>query len=179
MALWQLFWTFFKIGCFSFGGGYAITPVIEKDAVAYGWLTPAEFTDAVAVAGMAPGPIATNSAVFVGYKTAGLAGALSATAGIVLPSLIIVIILAAFFYKIHRHRHVKAVFYGLRPVVSGLIVYAAIRFGMNGGLLGTFAWQGIFALLILIGALVALLRFRLHPVVVLLMSGLAGVVVYS
>ncbi|MBO9608887.1 MAG: chromate transporter [Paenibacillaceae bacterium] len=179
MALWQLFWTFFKIGCFSFGGGYAITPVIEKDAVAYGWLTPAEFTDAVAVAGMAPGPIATNSAVFVGYKTAGLAGALSATAGIVLPSLIIVIILAAFFYKIHRHPHVQAVFYGLRPVVSGLIVYAAIRFGMNGGYLGTFAWQGLVALLILIGALLALIRFRLHPVVVLLMSGLAGIVIYS
>lgn len=98
MILIDLFLTFFKIGLVSFGGGYAMIPVIEAEVVSkHDWMTTQEFTDVIAVASMSPGPIATNSAIFIGYNTAGLPGAIFSTIGSVLPSLIIILIIAMFF----------------------------------------------------------------------------------
>src|SRR5690625_4425103 len=99
------------IGFISFGGGYAFIPVIEMEVTKSNWMTTQEFTDVIAIAGMSPGPIATNSAIFVGYEVAGLSGAIVSAFGMVLPSLAIILAISSFFYKINEHRITKAAFY--------------------------------------------------------------------
>lgn len=122
----KLLLTFLKIGLFSFGGGYAMIPMIEKEIEGNGWLSASEFFDIVAIAEMTPGPIAVNSATFVGYKTAGFLGGLTATIGVVIPSLVLILIISRFFFKFQKHPLNTAVFYGVRPVIAGLIATAAI-----------------------------------------------------
>lgn len=177
--LWSLFWTFLLIGFISFGGGYAMIPVIEMEVSKHGWLTTQEFTDAIAIAGMSPGPIATNSAIFVGYKADGLAGAIVSTIGMVIPSLLIVLIVAIFFYKAHQHKMVRSSFYGLKPVVTGFIFYAAIRFAVSNHVIDSLTWHTASLLLIFAGSLLALLRFHVHPLMVILVSGLVGILFYG
>lgn len=179
MILWELFSTFLVIGLVSFGGGYAMIPVIEQQVSSHGWMTTQEFTDAIAVAGMSPGPIGTNSAIFVGYKTAGLPGAIASAAGMVVPSLVIVIAVAAFFYKIHHNNWVKAAFYGLRPIITGLIIYGAIRFAVSNGVIGSLSTHTLIALLLFAASLFALLYVRLHPFFVIVLSGLVGIAIYG
>src|SRR5690606_18104282 len=122
----KLFITFFKIGIFSFGGGYAMIPFIEKEIQAPNWLTSAEFVDIIAIAEMTPGPVSINSATFVGFKTAGFFGGLSATLGVAMPSLLLILLISQFFFKYREHPVNKAIFYGIRPVVAGLILSASI-----------------------------------------------------
>lgn len=177
--LLQLFWTFFKVGLVSFGGGYAMIPIIENEVAAHGWLTPERFAEVTTLAGMSPGPIAMNSAIYVGFQTAGLAGATAAALGIVLPSLIIVVAAAAFFYKAHQNRLVKSAFYGLRPIVTGLIVYAAIRFASVNGVFGGLTLHTAFALGIFAFALFAMAKLKMHPIYVILLSGIAGAAVFG
>src|SRR5699024_1232923 len=138
---WSLFLSFLKIGFVSFGGGCAMIPVIEYEVQAHHWLTTREFTDAVAIAGMAPGPIATNSAVFVGYKVGGVTGSVVAALAVSLPSLIIVVLIALFMKKIENSPMMDYAFYGLRPVITGLIVYAAIKFALQNDILD--GWQSM------------------------------------
>ena len=97
--LWELFITFLKIGFMSFGGGYAMIPIIQHEVEQHAWMTTEHFAQSVAVAGMAPGPIATNTATLIGYKADGIVGAIISTIGMVLPSLVIVLIISSFFYK--------------------------------------------------------------------------------
>ncbi|WP_409345224.1 chromate transporter [Paenibacillus sp. MBLB4367] len=177
--LFQLFWTFFKVGLVSFGGGYAMIPIIENEVASHGWLTPERFAEVTTLAGMSPGPIAMNSAIYVGFQTSGLAGATAAALGIVLPSLIIVVAAAAFFYKAHQHKLVKSAFYGLRPIVTGLIVYAAIRFASVNGVFGGLNVHTAFTLGIFAFALYAIAKLRMHPVYVILLSGVAGAAVFG
>src|SRR5690554_2965445 len=125
MIYLELLFSFIKIGLFSFGGGYAMIPLIQKEIESNGWLTPAEFGDIIAIAEMTPGPIAVNSATFVGYKTAGFFGGMIATFGVALPSLILVMIISSYFFKFKNHPLNDAVFYGVRPVIAGLIITAA------------------------------------------------------
>lgn len=126
MIYLSLFITFFKIGLFSFGGGYAMIPMIEKEIESHKWLSSSEFIDIIAIAEMTPGPIAVNSATFVGFKTAGVLGGLFATLGVALPSLIIVLLISQFFFKYFNHPIKDSIFYGVRPVIAGLIFSAAI-----------------------------------------------------
>lgn len=177
--LLQLFITFLKIGFISFGGGYAMIPVIEREALSHGWMKPEQFLDAVSVAGMAPGPIATNSATLVGYKAAGLPGAALAALGMILPSLIIVIIIAAFFYKIHRHKTVQSSFYGLRPIVTGLIVYAAIHFAQGSGESHTSVWETVMTGGLVVASVIGLTRLKMHPLAVITLAGLAGIAIFN
>lgn len=174
--MWQLFITFFKIGCISFGGGYAVIPLIQNEAAKYGWADSAHFQEIVTLAGMAPGPIATNTATLVGYHAEGLAGAIASTLGIVFPSLLIIILLAAFFQKMHEHRWVKSSFYGLRPVVTGLIVYAALHFGLNARM--GLTWSTFATLLICAGCIYGVLKHNMHPFMVIVASGLAGIILF-
>ena len=94
--LFELFYSFFRIGLFSFGGGYAMIPWIQSEILHHGWLTADQFADIVAVAEMTPGPIAVNSATYVGYMTAGVVGSMVATAGVTLPSLLLILLVAGF-----------------------------------------------------------------------------------
>lgn len=178
MILLKLFWTFLMIGSVSFGGGYAMIPVIEIEVSKNGWMTTQEFTDVIAIAGMSPGPIATNSAIFVGYHTAGFFGAVFSALGMVLPSLIIILIIASFFKRISDHRLVKSAFYGLRPVITGLIIYAAINFAISNDLIASLSWHTFSLIAIYIAALFGLTFLKLHPLLVIFLSGIAGIIIF-
>ena len=117
-----LFTTFFKIGAFTFGGGFAMIPLIEREMIdRRGWIARGDFLELLTLAQSAPGPIALNSAVFVGYKIAGYRGAFSAVAGVVLPSFVIILLIAIYFTDIRENRYVDAAFKGMRPAVIALI----------------------------------------------------------
>ena len=121
--LFKLFITFFKIGLFTFGGGYAMIPLIEREVIEKKrWIEKRDFLDMLVLAQSTPGPIAVNTAVFVGYKTAGTLGAIAATLGTVLPSFIVILLLALFFAEVRENRYVDAAFRAMRPAVVALIV---------------------------------------------------------
>lgn len=178
--LWDLFLTFLMIGFVSFGGGYAMIPLIQEEVVVrHGWMSAQAFTDVIAVAGLSPGPIATNSAIFIGYDQMGIRGAVVSALGMILPSLLIILAIGAVFYKIQKSMMIKSAFYGLRSIITGLIVYAAILFAMNNGLVSSLTWHTVSLILIFGLSLLALLRYRIHPVYVILLSGLVGVALYG
>ena len=127
MIYWQLFWSFFQVGLFSVGGGYAALPVIQSQIVdLHGWLTTGEFTNLITIAEMTPGPIAINGATFVGIRCAGLAGAVTATLGCILPSLILVSVLARVYQKYRSLSLMQTLLSSLRPVVVALIASAGL-----------------------------------------------------
>jgi chromate transporter len=176
--LWSLFWSFLKIGFISFGGGYAMIPIIQHEVLIHHWMTNAQFAEGVALAGMAPGPIATNSAIYVGYHTAGIAGSVLAALGMILPSVIVIILLSVFFYKLYEHKAVKSVFYGLRPVVVALIFFAAFRLAMANSMIQGVSWHTLSTVFIFLSALLGMIRYRIHPLAIIVLSGLVGVAVY-
>jgi chromate transporter len=178
MLLWDLFWTFLLIGFVSFGGGYAMIPVIEREVSNHGWMTTQEFTDVIAIAGMSPGPIATNSAIFVGYHTAELPGAIVSSLGMVTPSLLIILLIGTFFFRFNEHKWVKSAFYGLRPIITGLIIFAALRFALSNQLIGEISWHSISLLFIFGLSLLALIKWRIHPVFVIVVSGVFGIIFF-
>ena len=121
--LLELFTTFFKIGLFTFGGGYAMIPLIEREVIEKKrWIEKRDFLDMLVLAQSTPGPIAVNTSVFVGYKVAGTPGAVMATLGTVLPSFIVILLLALFFAEVRDNRYVDAAFRAMRPAVVALIV---------------------------------------------------------
>lgn len=123
----QLFWSFIQIGLFSFGGGYAAMPLIQGQVVTtHGWLSMAEFTDLITISQMTPGPIAVNSATFVGLKIAGVPGAVVATLGCILPSCIIVTILAKLYLKYRKLDMLQGILHSLRPAVVAMIASSGV-----------------------------------------------------
>lgn len=127
MIYWQLFIAFLQIGAFSFGGGYAAMPLIQEQIIdRYGWMTMDQFTDLIAIAEMTPGPIAVNAATFVGNQMAGPVGALCATAGVILPSCIIVTVLAYLYKKYRTMKMMQSVLTTLRPAVVSMIFSAGL-----------------------------------------------------
>ncbi|KUP22543.1 chromate transporter [Paenibacillus sp. DMB5] len=173
--IWNLFLIFIKIGLLSFGGGYAIIPMIQHEAIKGGWLSEMEFQEVVSIAGMAPGPVATNSATLIGYRAAGMGGAVAASLGMILPSLLIIILLSVFFYRVRNSQWMKSLFYGLRPVITGLIAFAAIRFGVMGKGYSLFTWQTLGTLIIVSAALYSLMKIKLHPLTIIVGSGILGI----
>lgn len=176
--IWNLLFTFMKIGLLSFGGGYAIIPMIQHEAMTGGWLSEMEFQEVVSIAGMAPGPVATNSATLIGYRVAGMGGAIASTVGMILPSLILIIVISIFFYRVRDSKWIKTLFYGLRPVITGLIAYAAIRFGFMGKEHAFLTWQTLGTLIIVFVALYGLVKNKLHPLTIIVASGILGVVFF-
>ena len=123
----KLFWSFFQIGLFSIGGGYAALPLIQEQIVdTHGWLSATEFMDLITIAEMTPGPIAVNSATFVGTRIAGVGGALVSTLGVVLPSLIIIFTVAYLYYRFQNVKQIQGVLSGLRPAVVSLSASAGL-----------------------------------------------------
>ena len=121
--LLELFTTFFKIGLFTFGGGFAMISLIEREVIERKrWIERKDFVDMLVLAQSVPGPVAVNTAVFVGYKRAGVAGAVAATLGTVLPSFLAILLLALFFAEVRDNRYVDAAFRAMRPAVVALIV---------------------------------------------------------
>ena len=127
MILLELFWSFFQIGCFSIGGGYAAMPLIQNQVVdLHPWLSMQEFADIMTISEMTPGPIAINAATFVGIQVAGIPGALVATVGCVLPSCVIVLILAYVYHRYQGLSVVQGILGGLRPAVVAMIASASL-----------------------------------------------------
>lgn len=150
MVLFDLFFTFLKIGAFAFGGGYAVLPFIEQYVVNdKAWLTIQELTDLVSLSQMTPGPIAINSATFIGTKVAGIPGALAATAGNVLPQLTLMMILGYFLFGGRKLKFLDAILVGLKPAIVGLIAIAALSMFTSSLFIGK-AWD--FSAISLLGA---------------------------
>lgn len=179
MLLLNLFKTFFIIGLVSFGGGYAMLPLIEIEVTNNNWMTVQELTDTIAIAGMAPGSIATNSAVLIGFQIAGLPGALISAVGMTLPSLLIILIVSTFFFKVNNNESIQSAFYGLRPIIVGLIIYAAIKFTVSNELINSISLQTFSTIMIFLLAFFGLNNLKFHPVFVILISGVIGVIIYS
>lgn len=168
----NLFFVFFRIGAFTFGGGYAMLPLIEREIVfVYQWLTQEEFIDIFAISQMSPGPIAINAATFVGYRFSGVLGALFATFGVVLPSFILVTNLAKVIQRNKNSLYLKGIFAGIRPAVIGLISAACLSMFH----ISVVDYKGaIIAILIF----AIFIRTKIHPIILILFSGLLGVFLY-
>lgn len=188
ITLLKLFWSFFQIGLFSIGGGYAAMPLIQKQIVdLHQWLTPAEFIDIIAISQMTPGPIAINSATFVGTRVAGLPGALIATLGNVLPSCIIVLTIAYFYFKNSNLWGLQGVLNGLRPAVVALIASAGLSILLIALFGGQYkSWLDVsfkdidwIAVALFAGSLFVLRKFKKDSILVMIGSGAAGLMLYQ
>ena len=179
MILLQLFLSFLQIGLFSVGGGYAAIPLIQSETVeVHGWLTEGQFMDLATIAEMTPGPIAINGATFVGLKIAGFPGAIAAAAGYLLPSLLIVSLLAWIYRRYRELPLLQSVLSALRPAVvaligaAGLNMLLQVAFGSRSEL-SFDRFQPVSVLLFAI-AFIVLRRFRPNPILVMASCGLAG-----
>lgn len=183
MIYLQLFLSFFQVGLFSIGGGYAALPQIQSQVItARGWLTLSEFADVVTMSQMTPGPIAINAATFVGMKIAGFSGAVVSTVGCVLPSIIIVMILAYFYTKYNDLKGVQGVLNGLRPAVVAMIASASLVVLLlalfDGTLPQSIAEVSFVSILLLIVCFLLLRIFKPNPILVITGAGAAGVAWY-
>lgn len=177
MIYLQLFLSFLQIGLFSFGGGYAAMPLIQEQIVdTHGWLSMSEFTDLITISQMTPGPIAINSATFVGIKIAGLAGAAVATAGCIFPSCVIVTLLAKIYLKYRNVKTFQSVLDSLRPAVVAMIAAAGVSiltsaFWQNADkiILAETDWSMVLIFLI---CLILLIKAKWNPILVMLLAGL-------
>lgn len=167
--LFQIFWTFFKIGPVTFGGGYAMIPMIEKEVVVKKkWVKTEDITDVFAIAESIPGAIGINSSTFIGYKVAGIRGAIAALLGIFLPTFFIVVLLSILFLQIQDNPKIEAAFQAIRASIVALIVYA-------GWVIGKTAIIDKTTLMITIGSIATLFFFQLHPALIILIGILLGI----
>lgn len=189
MEFLSLFLTFLKIGLFTIGGGYAMIPLIQDEVLAHGWLTQEQLIDFIAVAESTPGPFAINIATFVGTETYGVLGALATTTGVVLPSFIIILVVARFFLTFRENRYVQAALSGLRPTVVGLVIAAAFSVSLSTffltapdfAKLGEFFTSGIdYRAIILFAVLFVISRLKkLSPILIILSAAGLGLLVYG
>lgn len=174
MIYLQLFLSFFKIGLFGFGGGYAIISLIQHEIERYGWMSQQEFTDIIAISQMTPGPIGINSATYVGYTASGsVLGSVVATFAIILPSFIIMLTLCKLYLKLQNNRYIEAALSGLRPTVIGLIAAAALL------LMNKDNFIDYKSFLLFGGVFVGTFFFKLHPILLIVLSGIAGYLIYG
>ncbi len=186
----KLIWSYLKIGLFGFGGGYAMLSLIEREIVGHGWISEQMFTDIVAISQMTHGPIGINSATYIGYVAPaendpslasplwGILGSLICTLVVVLPSFILVAKTSHFITKHHESGIIKAIFTGLRPVVVGLIASAALML-MNADNFGSTSPQVITSVIICAVSFAIVFFTKIHPILVICLSGLAGWIIYS
>lgn len=172
--LFLLFITFFKIGLFSFGGGYAILPLIKKEIVdVHNWLNVTQFTDMVAVSQVTPGPVSVNTATYVGYLVTGNGvGAVVATLGLSMPSIIIMLIFSKFFLKFRKNKYIENSFVGLRIAVVGLILSASLLL-MNAE--NFIDWKSFIIFLV---SFILILKFKVNPLLLTVISAIVGLVIY-
>ncbi len=174
MIYLQLFITYFKIGLFGFGGGYAMLSLIQHEVVeTHGWLTQQEFTDIVAISQMTPGPIGINSATYIGYTvTNSVWGSLLATLAVCLPSFIIVLGIARVYTQFRSNKYVNDAFKGLRPATVGMIAAAALL------LMNPENFIDYKSILIFAASFILTMFFKMHPILMILLAGVAGLLIY-
>lgn len=189
----QLFWTYTKIGLFGFGGGYAMLSLVQDEVVVkHGWITEQQFTDIVALSQVTPGPIGINSATYIGYTATGsILGAIVATLAVSLPSFILVMLISIAFSRFRQNRWVEAAFVGIRPASVGLIASAALLLSIHAE--GVWQWinhgnreaivvrdnfPDLRSLLLFAVTFVVALRRWVHPILLILLAGGAGWLLY-
>ena len=175
-----LFFVFFKIGLFSFGGGYAILPLIQADVVdLHKWVNVQQFTDIVAISQVTPGPISLNAATYVGYLIGNKTGfwdafimGTAATLGLILPSVIIMTIFSKFYLKFQDNKYMDNAFAGLKIVVVGLILAAAIMLIDKNNFID---WKSVAIFII---SVTLVLKWKVNPILLTLIAAIAGIIIY-
>lgn len=182
MILLELFLTFLKIGAFTFGGGYAMIPLIQSEVVTRGWLTEGQITDFIAVSESTPGPLAVNMATYVGAEIAGFAGALCATFGVVLPSFVIILIVAKSFDLFKSNKYVKNAMSGIKPAVIGLISAALLSVALTvffpsglAGSLDALKTPELYISLGIFGSMTFAAFKKVHPILIIIISAGIGI----
>lgn len=178
----QLIYVYLKIGILGFGGGYAMLSLIQADVVdRYGWISSQEFTDIVAISQMTPGPIGINSATYIGYtailnagypEAISVLGSVVATVAVCLPSFLLVLLISFYFAKFRTNKYVAAAFTGLRPVTVGLIGAAALM------LMNKENFIDYKSFLIFGAAFILTWKFKIHPILMIFLAGIAGILLY-
>lgn len=192
--LYELFLMFMRLSAFAFGGGYVMIPSMIQMSEARNWATGSELANVIALAGMAPGPVAMNAAVGYGYHVAGFQGAAAAFLGMAVPCAVIVIFAATFFFKVYNHPIVKSILNGLRPAITGIIIYAAVSLAVKNGIFAftsksiikngiNFSISGIGILevkstIMALTAFILLTRTKIHPVLLIIASGIVGIIIF-
>ena len=190
MIYFELFYVFFLIGLFTFGGGYAMIPMIQDQVVGRGWLSDTQLTNFIAISETTPGPFAINISTFIGSRMGGILGAVCSTVGVILPSLIIIMIIALILSKFLNNRYVKGALNGIKPVVVALISATAIVFLVKMVLFqgnALFSQQLSFdraavTLLFILASFVIIYKINkkksLNPILLLLLSAALGIVLF-
>ena len=189
ILLLELFLTFLKIGAVSFGGGYGMISLIREDCLGYGWLTEEELLNFIAVAESTPGPIAVNMATFVGSSQGGFWGAMLATLGVVLPSFIIILLVATLLTKLLKYAGVKAVLGGIKPAIVGMILATALTMFLSVILniatvksAVSFDWKGLVIFGVLLAVALGYFKWKkkaFSPILLIVISGVLGVLMYG
>jgi len=172
---WELFFTFFKIGLFGFGGGYAMLSMVQYEVVeAHGWLTMGEFTDIVAISQMTPGPIIVNSATYIGYTATGgsIVGSLTATCAVCLPAILIMVLICRFFMMFKNNPYVNRALLWMKPAAIGLIAAAALM------MMNEHNFVDYRSVLIALGAFVLTYFFKIGIIRLIIIAGLTGYLVF-
>ena len=180
MIFLELFWTFFKIGAFTFGGGYAMLPLVQAEVMSHGWMSREELVNFIAVSESTPGPFAVNVSTYVGTETGGLACAFFATLGVVLPSFLVILIIAKGYEKFRDSKAVKGCMAGLTPAVVGLIGAAAVTTGQTVFFLDGISVPALTEPSFLGSAAIFLIMLLLslkkaHPILIILLSAVLGI----
>lgn len=168
----EMFFTFFKIGAFTFGGGYAMIPLMERELVSSkGWIDKDDFTDIIVISQSFPGAMAVNASIFIGYKIGGILGAILALLGTVIPSFFIIIFIAAFFMQFRNHSIVNKAFLGIGAAVPVMVLIAITSLSKS------IKKQWINGIIIIV-SVIAISIFNIHPVIVILASALYGIIFF-
>lgn len=192
--LYNLFIIFFKLGFFSFGGGYTMIPLIEQQLNNCGIiLTPEVLSSVVAIAGVCPGPVGINLAIGFGYSLGGSLGVVAAALGVTLPSIIVVVVVCAVFEKVYHSKNFKAALSGLKPAVVGITFYAAIKFGIKNGIIFSNSQNvvkstmnidfmnmffNIPSVLVIAVSFLILMKTKIHPIILVVAGAILGVIFF-
>jgi len=183
ILLWQIFILFTRVALFSWGGGPASLALMQRETTAAGWVTPEEFADAVAVGNALPGPIAPQVSAYIGYRLAGLTGAVSAVAGTVVPATVLMLVMVVFFFQVKDSQAVKAMLRAVRPVVIGLLIWTAYDMARTVFSAGKLGWgaslaQGWDKLVFVLVSFVLLTFTQINPVFIILGAAAVGFFIY-
>jgi chromate transporter len=181
--LWKIFWLFTKVAMFSWGGGPASLGLMQREIVSVGWLTPDEFADDIALSNAMPGPTAPQASAYVGYKLAGWTGALSAVAGTVVPTTLLMLVLIIGFFSIKDNLYLKAAIKGVRPFVVGLLAWTAYQiattvFNLNKQGFGASLVHSWDKWLIVLGTFLILTITNISPIWLVLITAAIGLIFY-
>lgn len=176
----EFFLVFVSIGLFCFGGGYVIIPLIQQEVVSRGWMLTEEFINIIAVSESTPGPLAVNAATYVGFKLEGLAGAFACTLSLILPAFFLALTIGKIWNTDKGKAFFKRIMVGIKPVVTGLIFAAAFSLMKTIWVAPTYSYYGISwsGVALAIAAYIAIRRFSLHPVLIILLGAIFGVLFY-